>query len=56
MKIIVLLLLTSCASTRQPIVLSHAEKIMVCMERFADHGFNADGVIKLCSEAYKERK
>lgn len=49
------LLLTSCAH-RKPIAQSYQEKLMSCMERFSNKGYNAEGIVLICGHAYQERE
>lgn len=60
MKLILLgLLLTSC-STRKPLVSNDEaffyKKVEACMEKFSNHGFNADGIVKICQEVFNRKR
>lgn len=56
MKILVLLLLTSCAVTERNTPETYNHKMKQCMKEFSNQGYDAEAVIKICKAIYEQRK
>ena len=51
--LLTILLLSGCSLLSSP--KPHHEKVGTCMEKFADRGFDADSLVKICSRIFKRR-
>jgi hypothetical protein len=62
MKHLLLFLLTSCATkptitrTCDRCNLRYNDRIEQCMIKFAERGFDSDGIVKICSKVYQRSK
>ena len=60
MKLLILTLLFASCAHRKPLVQDEQsvfyKKVEACMEKFSNHGFDADGIVKICEQVFKRKK
>lgn len=52
----ILFLISSCGTVQKRNNETYTHRIKACMKEFADVGYTADSVIKICESVYRTRK